>query len=200
MGASIVLAMPESAGTRLAAGAHQWARISLALLVIGPSILLIYAWVEVLNNPGISLADGYWVGRTPYTPIGIVLSLAGGVFGLLAGSVAIVIEGGWWRRFLVIPALVAAALWWGTALGILPYPNFHGPDPLTFAYSLPVTATLLVLMPAALLATLCITPRIVSAPRTRLRPVQPVERKQRTWSESDDDLELAGGDPEEPGP
>ena len=44
------------------------------------------------------------------------------------------------------------------------------------------------------------TPRIVSAPRTRLRPVQPVERKPRSWSESDDDLELGGGDPEEPGP
>jgi predicted permease len=75
MAASIVPEMPESAGTRLAAGAHQWARISLALMVIGPSILLIYAWVEVLNNPAISLADRYWVGRTPYTPIGIVLSL-----------------------------------------------------------------------------------------------------------------------------
>jgi hypothetical protein len=200
MGASIVLAMADSGGTTLVTGAHQWARISLALLVLGPSILLIYAWVEVLNNPGISLADGYWIGRTPYIPIGIVLSLAGGVAGLLAGSVAIVIEGGWWRRFLVLPSAVAAVLWWGTALGILPYPNFHGPDPVTFAYSLPVTATLLVLVPAALLATLCISPRIVSAPRTRMRPVQPVERKPRTWSDAEDDFELAGSDPEEPGP
>jgi hypothetical protein len=194
MAASIVLAMPESAGTRLAAGAHQWARISLALLVIGPSILLIYAWVEVLNNPGISLADGYWIGRTPYIPIGIGLSLAGGVIGLLAGSIAIVIEGGWWRRFLVLGSAVAAVLWWGTALGILPYPNFHGPDPVTFAYDLPVTAALLVLMPAALLATLCITPRIVSAPRTRLRPVVSAARTSRTVPGAEDDLELDDGD------
>jgi hypothetical protein len=196
MAASIVLAMADSAGTPLVTGAHQWARISLALLVVGPSILLIYAWVEMLNNPGLSLADGYDIGRTPYTPIGIVLSLAGGVGGLLAGSIAIVIEGGWWRRFLVVPSVVAAVLWWGTALGILPYPRFHGPDPVTFAYSLPVVAALLVLMPAAVLAALCITPRIVTAPRTRLRPVQPVERKPRAWQEADDDHALGGGDPE----
>jgi hypothetical protein len=163
--------MPDSAGSRLAAGARQWARLALALMIIGPSILLVYAWVEVLNNPGLSLVDGYWIGRTPWTPLGIVVSLAGGVGGLLAGSVAIAIQGGWWRRFLVLPASVAAVLWWATALGILPYPRFHGPDPVTFAYSEPTQAALLVLMPAALLATLCLTPRIVSAPRTRMRRV-----------------------------
>ena len=198
MAASIVLAMADSVGARLASGAHQWARIALALLVIGPSILLVQAWVEVLNNPGLSLADGYAVGRLPYTPIGIVVSLAGAVAGLLAGSVAIVIEGGWWRRFLVVPSVVAALLWWGTALGVLPYPRFHGPDPVAFAYDLPVVATLLLLMPAALLATLCITPRMVSAPRTRMRPVPSAPRKPRTWLDATDDLEVDGG--EKPAP
>ncbi|MGZ8563733.1 MAG: hypothetical protein ACXWWU_08950 [Candidatus Limnocylindria bacterium] len=179
--------MPASAGPRLVAGAHQWARVALALLVIGPSILLIYAWVEVLNNPGISLADGYSIGRAPYTPAGIVVSLAGAVTGLLAGSTSIAIEGGWWRRFLILPAAVAASLWWGTALGIIPFPRFHGPDPVAFAYDLPVAGALLVLMPAALLATLCLTPRMVSAPRTRLRPVQSVAPKPRTWLDADDE-------------
>jgi hypothetical protein len=171
MAASIVLAMPESAGSRLATGAHQWARIALALLVVGPSILLVYAWVEVLNNPGFSLTDGYSVGRTPYTPIGVVVSLAGGVAGLLAGSVAIAIEGGWWRRFLLVPSVTAAVLWWATALGALAYPGFDGPDPIEFAFRFPVPAALLLLMPAALLAALCLSPRIQSAPRTRMRPV-----------------------------
>jgi hypothetical protein len=190
MAASIVLAMPESAGSRLAAGAHQWARISLALLVIGPSILLIYAWVEVLNNPGLSLVDGYWIGRTPWTPIGVVVSLAGGVGGLLSASVAIGIEGGWWRRFLLLPAVAGAVLWWGTALGVLSFPQFHGPDPVTFAYSLPATAALLVLMPAALLATLSLTPRIVSAPRTRLRPVPAPFGASQAAADEDDPEEL----------
>jgi hypothetical protein len=190
--------MPDSAGARQASGAHQWARISLALLVIGPSILLVYAWVEVLNNPGMTLVDGYWVGREPWTSSGIVVSLAGGVGGVLAGSVAIVIEGGWWRRFLVAPSAVAAALWWGIALGLIPYPDFHGPDPVAFAYSLPVATALLILMPAALLATLCITPRMVSAPRTRMRPVASAPRKPRTWLEANDD-ERDDGEPEKDG-
>lgn len=187
--------MPDSAGPRLAAGAHQWARLALALLVVGPSILLVNAWVELLNNPGLSLADGYWIGRNPSTAIGILVSLAGGLAGLVAGSVAIVIEGGWWRRFLVVPAVAAALLWWGTALGILPYPDFHGPDPVAFAFLLPVVAALLVLMPAALLAALCLTPRMVSAPRTRLRPVQSAAPRPRIWLDADDDLELDDGEP-----
>jgi hypothetical protein len=167
--------MADPAGSTLVAGARGWARISLALLVIGPSILLVYAWVEVLNNPGLSLVDGYWIGRTPWTPIGIVVSLAGGIAALVSGSVAIAIEGGWWRRALLVPACAAAVLWWSTALGLLPYPRFHGPDPVSFAYTLPSTAALLVLMPAALLAVLALSPRLPGTPRTRLRPVHPPE-------------------------
>ena len=183
MAASIVPAMAESRGPRLAAGAHQWARLALALMVIGPSILLVYSWVEVLNNPGLTLVDGYWIGRVPWTPLGLVIALAGSVAGLVAGSIAIVIEGGWWRRLLIVPAFAAAALWWCMALGVLPFPRFHGPDPVTFAYSLPSTAAILVLMPAALLAGLCLTPRMESNPRTRLRKV-PVREP---WSDSSPD-------------
>lgn len=195
MVASIVLGMPDSAGARLASGAHQWARFALALLIVGPSILLVYAWVEVLNNPGLSLVDGYQVGREPYTSAGIVVSLAGGVAGLVAGSVAIAIEGGWWRRFLILPSAVAAVLWWATALGFLPYPDFHGPDPVALAYALPVAAALLLLMPAALLATLCITPRMVRVPSTRLRPVPSVAPPPRTWIGADEDAARDDGDP-----
>jgi hypothetical protein len=176
--------MLDSRGSHLAAGAHQWARLALALMVIGPSILLVYAWVEVLNNPGYTLVDGYWIGRVPWTPIGLVTALAGGVAGLLAGSVAIAIEGGWWRRLLIVPAWGAAALWWLTALGVIPFARFHGPDPVTLAYSLPVTATLLVLMPAVLLAALCLTPRMQGTPRTRLRKI-PVREP---WSEPPPDV------------
>jgi hypothetical protein len=153
-------------------------------MVIGPSILLVYSWVEVLNHPGYTLVDGYWIGRVPWTPLGLVIALAGGFAGLVAGSVAIAIEGGWWRRFLIIPALAAAALWWLIALGVIPYPPMHGPDPVTFAYSLPATAALLVLMPAALLAALCLTPRMYSTPRARLRKV-PVREP---WSQPPPDV------------
>jgi hypothetical protein len=99
--------------------------------------------------------------------------------------VAIAIEGGWWRRFLLVPSLAAATLWWLMALGVIPYPRFQGPDPVTFAYTLPTLAILLLLMPAALLATLCLTPPIVGEPRTRLRRVPARE----PWSEPPPDLD-----------
>lgn len=177
--------MTASRGSRLAGGAHQWARLALGLMVVGPSILLVYAWVEVLNNPGATLVDGYWIGRVPWTPLGLLIALTGAVAGLLAGAVAIAIEGGWWRRFLLVPSLAAAALWWLMALGAIPYPRFHGPDPVTFAYSLPTQTILLLLMPAALLAILCLTPPLVSEPRMRLRRVPPRE----SWSEPPPDLD-----------
>jgi hypothetical protein len=165
--------MLDSAPERLSRRAKQMARGSLVLLVLGPSWLLVLAWIEVLNNPGYSLVDGYWIGREPWTWIGIVVSLAGAVSGLLAGSVTIMIDGGWWRRILIVPSVAAALLWWSIALGVLPFPRFIGPDPVTFAYSLPVTAALLTLMPAALLATLCLAARPPSVPRPRLRPLPP---------------------------
>jgi hypothetical protein len=178
--------MTDSRGSRLAAGAHQWARLAIGLMLIGPSILLVQAWVEVLNHPGTTLVDGYWIGRLPWTPLGLDIALAGSVMGLLAGSVAIAIEGGWWRRALVVVAWAAAGLWWLVALGVLPFvPRFQGPDPVTFAYSLPSTAALLVLMPAALLAVLCLTPRLAGTPGTRLRRV-PVREP---WSEPPPDPE-----------
>jgi len=165
---------------------------ALALLVLGPSWLLVLAWIEVLNHPGYSLVDGYWIGRQPWTWIGIVISLAGGVAGLAAGTVAIAIDGGWWRRFLVVPSAAAAALWWSIALGLIPFPRFQGPDPVGFAYVLPATAGLLVLMPAALLATICLTPRPPSTARVRLRPVHRPGAVARSAGVDDDEAELIG--------
>ncbi len=165
------MADPERAS--IVRAARQTCSASLWLMVVGPSILLVYAWVEVLNNPGVSLVDGYWIGRLPWVPLGVVVSLVGAVGGLLAGSVAIAAEGGWWRRILIVPAFAGAGLWWAAALGVLPFPRFTGPDPVTFAYTLPATAVLLVLMPAALLATLSLTPRGIPRPGVDMRPVPP---------------------------
>lgn len=54
-------------------------------------------------------------------------------------------------------------------------------------------------MPAALLATLCLTPRLPPPPPTRLRPVPSVVPGPRTWLEED---EYQPGDSEdgEPAP
>lgn len=143
-------------------------------MVVGPAILLVYAWVDVLNNPGLTLVDGYWIGRTPWTPIGLVIALAGGVAGLLSGSLAIAIEGGWWRRLLAAGSVALATIWWALALTDHPNsPKYIPADALRFAHALPVAAILMVLVPAALVATLALTPRLAGVPRTRLRPVHP---------------------------
>ncbi len=159
---------------------RQLAGLSLGLLFVGPSVLLVYAWVEVLNHPGYSLVDGYWIGRLPWTPIGIVLALAGSVLAIGSGSVVVAIVGGWWRRLLMVPVAAAAALWWAFAVGLLRFPRFHGPDPVTFAYDLPTTAAILVLLPAAFLAVLALSPRPPDRPTTRLRPVHQPDRDARS--------------------
>jgi hypothetical protein len=176
--------MADSRGSRLATAAHQWARLALGLMVIGPAILLVYAWVEVLNHPGYTLVDGYWNGQPPWTPLGILITLAGSVLGLLSGAIAIAIDGGWWRRVLIVPAWAAAGLWWLIALAVVPLPPFH-PDPVTLAEEIPPAAALFLLMPAALLAILCLTPRMEGKPRTTLRRVP----RREPWSEPPSETE-----------
>jgi hypothetical protein len=151
------------------------AELSLALIVLGVSTLVVMAWIEVLNHPGYTLVDGYWIGRVPWTPAGIVMILAGSVGALLAAGLAIVVEGGWWRRILILPAWGAAFLWWSVAMGLLPFdPSYHAPDPVTFAYSLPTTAGLLLLLPAVILASVAITPRRNPPPSLHLSRVHPL--------------------------
>jgi hypothetical protein len=150
------------------------AELSLALIVLGVCTLVVMAWIEVLNHPGYTLVDGYWIGRLPWTAVGVVMVLGGSVGALLAGALAILVEGGWWRRLLIVPAWGAAALWWSVAMGLLPYPRFLGPDPVTFAYSLPTTAGLLLLLPAIILGGVAITPRRTPPPSVHLSRVHPI--------------------------
>jgi hypothetical protein len=150
------------------------AELSLALIVLGVSTLVVMAWIEVLNHPGYTLVDGYWIGRLPWTAVGVVMVLGGSVGALLAGALAILVEGGWWRRVLILPAWGSAALWWSVAMGLLPYPRWHGPDPVTFAYSAPTTAGLLLLLPGVILALVAVTPRGAPLPSVRLSRVHPI--------------------------
>jgi hypothetical protein len=161
------------------------AELSLALLGLGVSTLIVYAWVEVLNNPGYTLVDGYWVGRLPWTAAGMVMILVGSVGALITAAMAIVVEGGWWRRILILPAWGAALIWWSVAMGLLPFPRFHGPDPVTFAYSLPVTACLLLLLPAVVLAGVAITPRRQPPPSLRLTRVHPPGEPPPPWQDQE---------------
>jgi len=145
----------------------------LAGIGLGLSVLLVYAWVEVINNPGYTLVDGYWIGRAPWTPLGVVLVLAGSAIAVLAGAAAILATGDWLRRLLAILVALAPAVWWAMALGINPVPRFQPPDPVTLAYSLPEMAALLLALPAIAMVGLRLA--AIRPGPVRLRPVHPEE-------------------------
>lgn len=139
---------------------------------LGAAILLVYAWVEFLNNPGISLADGYWLGREPWTSAGVVIALAGAVLGALAGILVVLLRGDVVRWLLLLPLAGAATLWWVIALGLLPFTGYAPIDPIGFAYREPQTAAILLAVPPAAMAGLGFLPMQPDR-RVRRRRVHP---------------------------
>jgi hypothetical protein len=136
--------------------------------VAGLVVLFVQAQSEVLADPSLSLVDGYWVGRLPWTAVGVDLTVIGATIAVVLGTVTAWLAGGLLRRVVTTLALAVAALWWAYAM--LPPPRAalcescqaSGPDPLTMAYSLPQAAAVFLLIPAAIAGTLAL-----SAPRTR---------------------------------
>lgn len=147
----------------------RWA--GMASIGLGVSVLMGYAWVEYLNNPGISLIDGYWIGREPWISVGVVLVLAGSVVALLGAAAIVLVLGDWMRRLLLVAVLVPPLAWWLTALAVLPFPRFSGPDPVTLAYSLPQAAAVALILPALAATALALVPTRPDR-RVRLRPVR----------------------------
>lgn len=150
-----------------------WA--GLGAIGLGLAGLLVHAWVEVLNDPGIGLVDAYWRGRVPWVPLGILPVLAGSAAAVAAGTLLTIGRGDWVRWFLLIPVLFVAGTWWAIALGLLPFPRFSGPDPVGFAYALPEIAALGLLLPALAAAVIAIFPMQPDR-RIRFRRVHPRER------------------------
>jgi hypothetical protein len=110
---------------------------------------------EGLANPGISLVDGYWIGRVPWTPIGIGLAFGGANAALILASLVVWLAGSWALRWLTLPGLLAATWWWfiTLVLGVPvasgaccePRPQF---DLVTRAYSGPDGPAVYILIPA----------------------------------------------------
>jgi hypothetical protein len=160
-----------------------WA--GLALAGLGVAIVIVRSWIEYLSVPaanvppeGLSIVDGYWIGHEPWSSMGIVPVVAGSLLATLAAATLVMLRGDWLRRLLTLPLLVVPALWWLLALGAVPYPRFVGPDPVSFAYSLPQQAAIMLLVPAVAIAVLAYLPH---RPDTRVRlervhPEQPTYR------------------------
>lgn len=146
--------------------------VGLSAIGLGASLLLVYAWIEFLNNPGISLADAYRIGREPWSSSGIVLALGGSIAALLAGVAVVLLRGDWVRWLLLLPMVAASALWWAIALGMVPFAGYELIDPVGFAHGEPQTAAILLVVPLVAMAFLAFLP-IQPDRRVRRRRVHP---------------------------
>jgi len=132
----------------------------------GIVVLFLSSLREVLTDPSLSLEDGYWIGRLPWTAVGVVLVVIGATVAVVAGTIAAWIAGGWVRRALTGVSSAIAAFWWLLVIvwtpgggGYCPGCSGLGFDPVTVAYSLPQGALLLLVAPAAVIGVAVLTAR-----------------------------------------
>jgi hypothetical protein len=145
-----------------------WGTIAgIGALAIGLAVFFVYALSEVLAHPGLSLEDGYWIGRLPWTGIGEGFTVIGATVAVVLGTLTVWLGGTRWRRALVLVPLASAVFFWFAAM--LPEPN-RAPctncaepvaDPFAYAYSLPASTLTLLLLPTLFIAVLAFTSRPV---------------------------------------
>jgi hypothetical protein len=135
---------------------------AIAAFGAGAAVLLVGAMGEVQANPGISIADGYWIGRLPWTPIGVSLVLGGATATLAFATAVVMVRGPWLLRILALPVLLAGGFWYFLAV-FLGWPGSGAccdPSPqtdlITTAYSTPMYTIILVVVPAAVASLLAL--------------------------------------------
>ena len=147
--------------TRVVRGLRLGTMIGLGAVGLGFLVLFTNAFAEVLADPTLSLEDGYWIGRLPWTGVGVGLVVGGSNVALVTGAIVAFVAGGAMRRTSAVLLTLVGAWWWvlvflapglsgGTCSGC-PAP---GPDPITTAYSLPGMALAFLVVPAVLAAVL----------------------------------------------
>jgi hypothetical protein len=131
-------------------------------LAIGLAVFFVYALSEVMAHPELSLVDGYWIGRLPWTGIGEGLTVIGATVAVVLGTVTVWLGGNRWKRALVLVPLAVAGFFWFAAM--LPFPDGAPctdcapvPDPFAYAYSLPASTMTFLLLPAVMVAALAFT-------------------------------------------
>jgi hypothetical protein len=162
--------------------------VGVGATAVGFVVLFGYALSEVMANPGISLIDGYWIGRLPWTAIGVDFVVIGSTVAVLSGTASSWLAGGAARRLVSLVPLVVAAAWWLYAsiqssiegapcmIEQLSMPNAGGTvscgpppfDPFAVAYSAPAEAILLLALPASISAVIAL-----SSKRARVVPASP---------------------------
>jgi hypothetical protein len=114
------------------------------------------------GDGGGSLVDAYWRGRLPWMGVAEALIVVGATASTVAGTLAAQVGGGWIRRLVVVPPVVIVGLWWLKAMAAprravpcndCPPTN---PDPWAYAYSVPETTVVFLLVPALVIVALAL--------------------------------------------
>lgn len=144
----------------------QWlATATGTMLAAGLFFLLVDCIAEAVANPGFSLVDGYWRGRLPWMGIAEGWIVSAATASAVTGFVTTVVSGGWVRRIAVVPLTLVALAWW--LLALMP-PRRGVPcevcpasplDPWAYAYSLPESTALFLIVPAFLITAIALTAR-----------------------------------------
>jgi hypothetical protein len=142
----------------MTAGLRWLTLASVAVLAAGLAVLLIYCLLEALGTPGGSFVDAYWRGRLPWMGFAEGLIVSGATASAVSGAASVAWSGGWLRRLLILPPGSLVALWWlfalvMSAMRAVPCPTGEpcpapSPDPWAYAYSLPETSVLFLILPA----------------------------------------------------
>ena len=154
--------------TSTAKRARWIALLSVGVAIVGIIVLFALAASEVAADPSLSLEDGYWIGRLPWTPVGVGLVLTGSTTAVIAGTVAVLLLGGNHRRILVLATSLPPLVWW--SIDVLQLQGVSGScldgdcfrpyiDPIANAYSLPQATVLLLLVPATIVVLQSLTAR-----------------------------------------
>ncbi len=143
-----------------------WWVTVVGLLAVAAGLVMVFAQAlsEVLADPGLSLADGYWIGRLPLMAVGVDLTVIGATVVAVFGTVTAWLAGGPIRRIVSTIALAVVAFWWFAAMLLFPYDRGtcvpacppHGPDPIAVAYSAPAVAAQFLLLPAVIVGCVAI--------------------------------------------
>lgn len=149
-------------------GLLRWAQLaSIGTLTLGLLVLGAYCLAEAAAHPGYSLVDAYGIGRLPWMGIAEALIVTGATACAVSGGLTVFWLGGSGLRALAIPAPLAVGVWWFTAVAMTRYaPCPVGtrcpaspPDPWAYAYSVPTSALLLLILPGMVLTLLAIVSR-----------------------------------------
>jgi hypothetical protein len=136
--------------------------IGLAVVAVGFGAVLAAAIQGMQLAPELSLVDGYWVGLLPWMAVGTWLIPLGALLTAAAGTATVMTSRSSLLGRLLSIAALAVVLFWAliTVMHMAPRNAPDGStsssDLATVVYSLPETTAVLLLLPAALIATLAL--------------------------------------------